>query len=319
MRRVDKQPLVVLAGPTAVGKTSLSVELAKRIGGEIISADSMQVYRGMDIGTAKIKKEEMQGVSHYLIDEFNPDEVFNVTIFQERAKRYIGEIAGRGHIPVIVGGTGFYIQAVARDIDFTEYDDGDGEIRRELLCEAQEKGAAYMFEQLKQVDPEYARIIHEHNIKKVVRALEFCRQTGNLFSEHNARQQEKESPYNLVYLVLTDERDALYARIEQRVDKMLDEGLVFEVKRLLKSGYGRELTSMQGIGYKEIAAFLDGECTQDEAIARIKHGTKQFAKRQITWFKRESSVIWIEKNRFADEAELREYVAELTLSRVRSL
>ncbi len=289
-----KEPLIVLTGPTAVGKTALSVALAKAVNGEIISADSIQVYKYMDIGSAKIKPEEMHGVQHYLIDEIEPDEEFNVMLFQKYANEYIRQIRKKGKIPIIVGGTGFYIQAVLYGINFTEHET-DTSYRDELTHVAKEKGPEFLYERLKEVDPEYADTVHANNRKRVIRALEYFQQTGQKFSEHNEEQRENESPYNFAYFVLSDERERLYNRIEQRIDIMLDEGLVDEVKGLLDRGYTRDLISMQGLGYKEIAAYLEGDMTLDEAVYILKRDTRHFAKRQLTWFRREKEVTFIDK------------------------
>ena len=292
-----KKPLVILTGPTAVGKTALSIQLAKDIGGEIISADSMQVYKGMDIGSAKIKTEEMQGVPHFLIDELQPDEEFHVVRFQQLAKKYLKQIWERGHIPVIVGGTGFYIQALLYDIDFTE-NECDAAYRHELEQLAKEKGADYLHQKLADVDPKSAEDIHANNVKRVIRALEFYHETGQKISEHNEQERQKSSPYNFAYFVLNDDRSKLYQRIDQRIDIMLKDGLVEEVKALKEKGYTRDMVSMQGLGYKEILDYLDGEISIDEAVYRIKRDTRHFAKRQITWFKRERDVIWLSKESF---------------------
>ena len=292
-----KQPLVILTGPTAVGKTALSIHLAQAIGGEIISADSMQVYKGMDIGSAKIRPEEMQGVPHYLIDELEPDEEFHVVRFQQMAKKYLQQIYDHGHIPIVVGGTGFYIQALLYDIDFTE-NKGDLSIRQQLEALAAEKGAEYLHQKLAEVDPKSAEDIHANNVKRVVRALEFYQETGTRISEHNEQERQKKSPYHFAYFVLNDERKKLYERIDQRIDQMLDDGLVEEVTFLKKKGYTRDMVSMQGLGYKEILDYLDGTISLEEAIYRIKRDTRHFAKRQITWFKRERDVTWISKDDF---------------------
>lgn len=285
-------PLIVLTGPTAAGKTELSVNLARAVDGEIISADSMQVYRHMDIGSAKITRQEMDGVPHHLIDVLEPTEEFNVVIVQKMARKAIKEIYGRGRIPIVAGGTGFYIQALAYDIDFTENKD-DPAVRRELEQTAKEKGAEYLHQMLKEVDPVSAEQIHANNIKRVVRAIEFYRQTGTKISEHNQAERQKKTPYDLFYYVLNMERQALYERIDKRVDQMLDDGLVEEVKRLAAMGCTRDMVSMQGLGYKEILDYLDGQCSLSEAVYTIKRDTRHFAKRQITWFKREKDVRWL--------------------------
>jgi tRNA dimethylallyltransferase len=287
-----KKPLIILTGPTAVGKTELSILLAKAVNGEIISADSMQVYKYMDIGSAKITKEEMQGVKHYLVDEFEPDEEFNVVKFQEYAKKYMDEIYAKGKIPILVGGTGFYIQAILYDIDFTETKE-DSTYREELEALSKEKGAEYLHEMLAKVDEEAANQIHFNNVKRVIRALEYNKQTGLKISEHNEEQRQKESPYNFAYFVLNNDREILYSRINERIDLMLERGLLDEVQFLKDKGYKKDMVSMQGLGYKEILSYLDGEITLEEAVYILKRDTRHFAKRQITWFKRESDVTWL--------------------------
>ena len=274
----EKQPLIILTGPTAVGKTSLSIELAKRIGGEIISADSMQVYRGMDIGSAKVTKEEMQGVPHYLIDEFEPWEEFHVVKFQEYAKRYIRQISEKGKIPILAGGTGFYIQAVLYDIDFTE-NGGDTNYRTFLQEIAREKGAQALHEMLRTVDPDSAEVIHANNVKRVIRALEYYHETGEPISKHNEQERAKESPYRFAYFVLNDARDTLYQNIDLRVDEMMQAGLLDEVRRLRENGCTRDLVSMQGLGYKEMIDYLDGKYDLTEAVRVLKRDTRHFAER----------------------------------------
>lgn len=297
------KPLVILTGPTAVGKTELSISLAKAIGGEIISADSMQVYKYMNIGTAKIRQEEMEGVPHHLIDILEPDVAFNVAMFKELAKKAADEIYERGHIPIVVGGTGFYIQALLYDIDFSE-EDSDQHIRSELEQLAAQKGSEYLHDLLREVDPESADQIHHHNVKRVIRALEYYRMHGEKISIHNERERQKQSPYQFLYFVLTHDRQVLYERIERRIDKMIQEGLVEEVDNLLKMGYNCNLVSMQGLGYKEIVPYLMGECTLDEAVYVLKRDTRHFAKRQLTWFRRERDVRWLDKTQFASEKEI---------------
>lgn len=291
----SNMPLIILTGPTAVGKTRLSVELAKRIGGEIISADSMQVYRGMDIGSAKVMPHEMQGIPHHLIDEFDPEEEFHVVRFQEYAKKYIQEIYERGNIPILVGGTGFYIQAVLNDIDFT--DNGSDTSYREMLQEkADLEGPESLHEMLRQVDPASAEAIHANNVKRVIRALEFYHETGLKISEHNEAERQRTSPYQFAYFVLNDLREKVYENIELRVDLMLEQGLVEEVKALQARGCTRDMVSMQGLGYKEILDYLSGNLTLEEAVYILKRDTRHFAKRQLTWFRREKDVIWVNKN-----------------------
>lgn len=297
-----RRPLVILTGPTAVGKTALSVELARRIGGEIISADSMQVYRYMDIGSAKVTKEEMNGIPHHLIDVLDPREEFNVVTFQRMAREALSGIYERGNIPILVGGTGFYIQALLYDIDFTETSE-DTSYRTFLEQKARKEGAEALHRMLEELDPKSAAAIHANNVKRVIRALEFYRQTGQKISEHNERERQKESPYQFFYYVLTTDRAILYDRIDRRVDLMLRQGLVEEVARLKAMGCTRDLVSMQGLGYKEILAYLDGETTLEDAVYILKRDTRHFAKRQLTWFKRERDVRWLNLPEFHDDRE----------------
>ena len=294
----EKKPLVILTGPTAVGKTALSIKLASEIGGEIISADSMQVYRQMDIGSAKIKPEEMDGIPHHLIDILEPEEEFNVCLFEKLALEAMEQIYERGHIPVVVGGTGFYIQALLYQIDFTE-EETDTAFRDKLWQLGEEKGNHYLHELLRKVDPASAEEIHENNRKRVIRALEFYENSGKPISTHNKEQRQKTSAYNSCYFVLTDDRKKLYERIESRVDQMLSKGLVDEVRTLKEQGCNASMVSMQGLGYKEILEYLDGRCSLLEAVEKIKKETRHFAKRQLTWFRREKDVIWLDKQAFA--------------------
>jgi len=315
-RSTMKKPLIILTGPTAVGKTKASIGLAKALNGEIISADSMQVYKYMNIGSAKIRPEEMQGIKHYLIDELEPDEEFHVARFQEMAKKALEEIYEKNKIPIVVGGTGFYIQALLYDIDFTESNE-DSVYRQELERIAREKGAEYLHDMLRMVDPKSAEMIHANNVKRVIRALEFQKQTGQKISEHNEKERAKTSPYEFCYFVLNDDRNRLYERINLRIDKMLEEGLVSEVQSLKAKGYTKDMVSMQGLGYKEILDYLNGECSLEEAVYILKRDTRHFAKRQLTWFRRESDVIWIDKHAFEyDEdnilKEMLKYIQERT-------
>ena len=297
------QKLIVLTGPTAVGKSKLSIELAKRLGGEIISADSMQVYKYMNIGTDKISPDKMGGIRHHLIDFLEPTEDFNVFLFQKLVKEAIADISSRGKVPIIVGGTGFYIQAVLYDIDFTETDEDDS-YRHILEERAKNEGVHALHEELRAVDPVSADMIHENNSKRVIRALEYYHKTGKPISEHNEEQHQRLSPYDFRYFVLTDESKTLYSRIDKRVDQMIEDGLVDEVKSLDKYNIPRTATSMQSLGYREILGYLDGEYDLDRAIYLIKLNTRHFAKRQLTWFRREKDVIWIDKNEFDHDDEL---------------
>lgn len=303
-----KCPMIVLTGPTAVGKTKLSIALAKAVGGEIISADSMQVYRYMDIGSAKVTQKEMQGVPHHMIDILEPWEPFNVVIFKQKCEECLEGIYARDHIPIVTGGTGFYIQALLKDIDFTENEDNTG-YRTHLEELARKKGPEYLHGLLKQADPDSAETIHANNRKRIIRALEFYHLTGEPISKHNELEKQKTSAYHSCYFVLNDEREHLYRRIEQRVDEMVAQGLAEEVKSLRDMGCTRDMVSMQGLGYKELLTWLDGECTLEEAVARIKLNTRRFAKRQLTWFRREQDVVWINKNEFDyDEDRILEYM-----------
>ena len=297
-----KKPLIILTGPTAVGKTKASIGLAKALNGEIISADSMQVYKYMDIGSAKIRPEEMDGIKHYLIDELEPDEEFHVVRFQQMAKAAMEEIYAKGKIPIVVGGTGFYIQALLYDIDFTESEE-DTAYRTELEQIAKENGSEKLHEMLREVDPESADAIHANNVKRVIRALEFYKLTGKKISEHNEKERAKESPYEFCYFVLNDDRKLLYDRIDIRIDKMLEEGLLEEVTSLRNRGYTKDMVSMQGLGYKEILDYLNGDYSLDEAIYILKRDTRHFAKRQLTWFRRERDVIWVDKNNYDHDEE----------------
>lgn len=292
--------LIVLTGPTAVGKTSLSIALAKAVDGEIISADSMQVYKYMNIGTAKITEEEKCGIPHFLIDELEPDEEFNVTIFKNKVMGYIEDIKSRGKVPIIVGGTGFYIQSVIYDINFNEYGD-DSKVRKKYEAMAETLGKSELHKKLALVDREYADSVSYNNVKKVVRALTFFEMTGEKLSEHNKRERERSSPFDFAYFVLTMDRKKLYERIDKRVDLMFDMGLVEEVKALMAKGYDKSLVSMQGIGYKEVIDYLGGKTSLEECIDIIKRDTRHFAKRQLTWFKREKVVTYIDKDEFDEE------------------
>lgn len=294
MNEKKKQPLLILTGPTAVGKTDLSIALAKKINGAVISADSMQVYRGMDIGSAKVTPEEMHGVPHYLIDVLDPEDEFHVVRFQEMAKAALQKIYAKGQIPIIAGGTGFYIQALLYDIDFTEQDE-DTALREHYAQLAAEHGNEYLHEMLRRVDPVSAEMIHANNVKRTIRALEYFEKTGEPISKHNEEERAKESPYDFRYFVLTDERAHLYERIDRRVDLMLEAGLVEEVKRLRAQGCHKGMVSMQGLGYKEILSWLEGEISYEEAVYLLKRDTRHFAKRQLTWFRRERDVIWLNK------------------------
>lgn len=306
---MNKEPLIILTGPTSIGKTSLSISLAKAIDGEIISADSMQVYKYMDIGTAKITEDKMDGIPHYLIDELEPDEEFNVFMFQQYAKKYIELIRGKNKIPILVGGTGFYIQAVLYDIDFEE-NDSDRSYRNELQGLLERKGSQYLHQTLTDLDPLSADEIHPNNGKRIIRALEYFHQTGESISVHNKEQRKQESPYLYQYFVLNKDRAKLYETINERVDLMIDMGLVEEVKKLKDMGYTRDMVSMQGLGYKEILDYLEGSYSLEEAIETLKRDTRHYAKRQLTWFRREKDVVWVDKDDYEDEDAILNYLLE---------
>ena len=289
---MNDKKMIIITGPTAVGKSDISIKLAKRLNGEIISADSIQVYRGLDIGSAKITESEREGVKHYLIDCLDPDEYFDVTGFVKMAEDACEEIYAKGKLPIMVGGTAFYIQAFLKGVDFDE-EDHDMSYRESLAALNEDE----LYDTLKSVDPDYAATVHKNNKKRVIRALEYNHFTGKLFSEYNSEQSEKPSNYDDHYFVLTDKRELLYDRIDRRVDKMM-EGLVDEVKGLIDAGYGPELKSMQSIGYKEICEYLNGACTLQEAADNIKTSTRHYAKRQLTWFKREKNAVFINRSDF---------------------
>lgn len=295
--------LIVLTGPTAVGKTELSINLAKAVNGEIISADSIQVYKGMDIGSAKITPDEMQGINHYLIDILEPAEEFNIHLFKTLTLKAMDEIYAKDKIPIIVGGTGFYIQAVIYDIDFCDTE-ADNSYRESLETLAKNKGNLYLHEMLRKVDNKSADVIHPNNVKRVIRALEYYNQTGQPISEHNTVQKNNSSPYNFAYFVLNDKRELLYERINKRVDTMFENGLIQEVKELLNSGCNKDMVSMQGIGYKEVVEYLEGKLSLDETKELIKKNTRHFAKRQLTWFRREKEVNMININEFNYDKQL---------------
>lgn len=304
-----KKPLIVIAGPTACGKTDLSINLAEKIGGEIISGDSMQVYKLMDIGTAKPTAEETRGIPHFLIDELYPDEEYNVMIFQKKAKEYMKGIYDRGHIPIIVGGTGFYINALVYDNDFTEEESSS--IRDELYRIAETEGKEKLHDMLADIDVEYAKSIHPNNVKRVARAIEYYRLTGEKMSEHNKSAKEKESPYNTAFFVLNMDRQKLYERIDMRVDIMMENGLENEVRKLIDMGYSPELVSMQGLGYKEFIPYFNGEISLEKAVDDIKKYTRHFAKRQLTWFRRQTEGIWIDMTDGDKEKALSQIINEI--------
>lgn len=285
--------IIVIVGPTAVGKTYVSIELAKKLGTEIISADSMQIYKGMDVGTAKIKTEEMQGIKHHMIDLIYPDENYSVSDFKREAEKNIDEMISRGKVPVIVGGSGLYVNSLIYDLDFSNAKSNE-KLRDYYTYYHKEHGEDALYEKLKKIDPESAEKIHKNNVKRVIRALEVYDLTGRKFSETNTDIRKKSSKYDFILIGLSMDRKILYERINQRVDKMINEGLVEEVKSLIDKGFEKKLISMQAIGYKEIIEFLEGNITFEEAVNILKQNTRHFAKRQFTWFLKDENVKWFD-------------------------
>lgn len=295
-----KQKLLVLGGPTAVGKTELSIRLAKELDGEIISADSMQIYKYMDIGSAKVTEEEMDGVKHHLIDVIEPDVPFSVADFKEHGEKAINEILSKDKFPIIAGGTGLYINSLTCNMTFTEVEK-DEEYRQclEKLCE--EKGNNHVHEMLKDIDPLSYREIHANNRKRVIRALEVYKLTGKPFSSFNAGEDFYKSDYDVYYYVLTMNREKLYQKINKRVDIMMKNGLLDECIKLKEMGYNSDMQSMQGIGYKEILYYLEGKISLETAVDMIKQGSRNYAKRQLTWFRRDKRCVFLDKDVLSDE------------------
>lgn len=298
--------VIVIFGPTASGKTRLSIELAKRIDGEVISADSMQVYKYMDIGTAKPDADEMSGIKHYLMDEIYPDQQFSVAIFKELALKYIDEISNKGKMPIVAGGTGLYINSLIYNINFSETI-SDWGLREHLQKEAKEKGNRYLHDKLKKIDPGAAEKIHENNVKRVIRAIEVYEYTKRPISYHQEVSRSEPPKHNFILLGLRMDREKLYDRINKRVDLMIEKGLIDEVRKLVELGYDKSTVAMQGIGYKEILGYLKGETSLDDAIYIIKRNTRRYAKRQITWFKRLENVHWIDVDKH-NEIEILENI-----------
>ena len=299
----NKTKIIVIGGPTATGKTKLSVELAKKFNGEIVSSDSVQIYKRLDIGSAKPTKEEMAGIPHHLIDILEPDETFSAYDFVEHAKAAIDDISSRGKLPIVVGGTGLYISSLVDNVSFAE-GENDLSLRKKLNDEAEKIGADAMHSKLSEIDPEAAEKIHPNNIKRVIRALEIYYTTGKTMTEHNAVSKLVESPYDAKMYALTTDRETIYSRIDARVDVMVDNGLIEEVSSLLASGITRDMQSMQGIGYKEIVSYLEGEISKEEAIDAVKQNSRRYAKRQLTWFRRDERYTWLDINEKIDVSEL---------------
>ena len=302
-----KIPLIVLVGPTAVGKTDISIKLAKKLNGEIISADSMQIYKYMDIGTAKVKEGEKQGIPHYLIDIVYPDEDFTVSNYKDLANEHIKDINSRSKLPIVVGGTGLYINSLVYKLSFTQVVPNT-EFREVYNKIADEYGNAKIYEELKKIDPISANRININDRKRIIRALEIYHETGKPMSEYNKDFRKYNDDYHIILIGLTMERNMLYERINVRVDNMIEEGLINEVEELMKIGYNRQLNSMQALGYKEIISYLYGEISLDEAIELIKRNSRKYAKRQLTWFRRDNRIKWIDTNSFSNKDEVVEYI-----------
>ncbi|KEI99626.1 tRNA delta(2)-isopentenylpyrophosphate transferase [Clostridium botulinum A2B3 87] len=297
--------LLIIAGPTAVGKTDISIKLAEKLNGEIISADSMQIYKYMDIGSAKITKDEMQGIPHHLIDVVEPHEEFNVSSFKTLAEKSIKNIWNRGKLPIIAGGTGLYINSLIYNYDFTDAD-RDEKYREYLTKLAEDKGKEYVHSLLKDIDEESYEKLYPNDLKRVVRALEVYKITGKSISEYTKENEKKlyDIPYNVNYFILNMNREVLYERINKRVDIMMSKGLIEEVKKLESMGYTPDMQSMKGIGYKEVLFYLNGDISLDEAIYLIKKGSRNYAKRQLTWFRKDKRSIWIDKDNYSSEEEI---------------
>ncbi len=297
------EPVIIIAGPTASGKTGLSIELAKLINGSIVSADSMQIYRYMDIGTAKPDENERAGIRHYLIDEVDPDESFSVARYRELALGYIEEIIKEGRRPIVAGGTGLYINSLVYNINFSETI-CDEELRASLRKEAEEKGNRHLYEKLLGMDPEAASKIHENDVKRVIRAIEVYTHTRKPISEHVKESRLVPAPYKYIVFGLNWDRQELYRRIDARVDKMIAEGLIDEVRNLVKMGYDKGTTAMQAIGYKEVLGYLRGEQSLEETAEVLKRETRRYAKRQLTWFRRMQEINWIDMGENTDISEI---------------
>ncbi len=305
MNNEEKQNICIIAGPTAVGKSDISIKVAMALCGEIISADSAQVYKYMDIGTAKLKNEEMQGIRHYMIDEVYPDEKFSAAVFRERALPYIDDISERGNLPIIVGGTGLYIKSLLDNFIFTGSDE---KYRKELRDMALERGNEYVHDMLKDVDIISYEKLHPNNLKRIIRALEVYKQTGKPITYFQEESKRKPSKFNLAYICLNMDREKIYKRINERVDLMVADGLIEEVEGLLYKGYDRKSTSLQALGYKEIIYYLVGEMNKEEAIELLKKNTRNYAKRQLTWFKGDERVFWVNVEGYRNKEDIVENI-----------
>lgn len=313
---MNKIPLVIILGPTAVGKTDISIKIAKQMNGEIISADSMQIYKYMDIGTAKPSLDERQGIPHHLLDIVYPDEYFNVSLYKKVAAKTIQEVYSRGKLPIVAGGTGLYINSLIYPLDFTEAHE-DKQFREELIMGMKKQGKEWLYNELKLVDPQSAKRLHPNDVRRIIRALEVHHITGKPMSEYYKHRFKKDDQYNLALIGLTMDRKSLYDRINKRVDLMLEKGLVGEVKWLMEKGYGKHLNSMQGLGYKEIVEYLIGQRTLEESIYILKRDTRHFAKRQLTWFRRITNVTWLEVDRYDNKDILVKNICDAILEKIR--
>ncbi|WP_314908752.1 tRNA (adenosine(37)-N6)-dimethylallyltransferase MiaA [Oribacterium asaccharolyticum] len=312
----EDKPLLILAGPTAVGKSDFSVKVAKALGGECISADSIQVYKGLNIGSGKITEEEMEGIPHHLLDILNPEEDYDASAFQRMAREKVEEIYRRERLPILVGGTGFYIQAMLRDIDFQEEDEAEKErLRSKLEKEMEERGSIALHEELKLADPVSAEEIHPHNRQRIMRALEYFYLHKSPISKHNREEKEKEALYDSLFLVLNRNREDLYEGINARVEKMFQDGLISEVEAFYKKGYTEHSPGFKGIGYRELFPYLRGECSLSECKALIQQNSRHYAKRQLTWFKREKNTIFVEAENFKSREEEAEWIIEKCMSK----
>ncbi|MGI6576427.1 MAG: tRNA (adenosine(37)-N6)-dimethylallyltransferase MiaA [bacterium] len=311
-----KTPLLVIVGPTAAGKTNTAIEIAAKLSGEVISADSRQIYRYMDIGTAKPSLAERKGIPHYLIDIVDPDADFSVANFQPMAQKIINQIWEKGKLPMLVGGTGLYISAVIDAYNFSNLP-ANPEFRHQMRKLALDKGKHYIWHKLQSIDPVTAERLHPNDVKRIIRALEVYNFTGRTLGSWE-QEQPQESPYNLLIIGITRERSHLYEAINRRVDKMMEMGLIEEVHRLLKMGYSPTLNSMQGLGYKELIPYINGEISLAEAVEILKRDTRRFAKRQLTWFRRDKRVNWfvVESER---EADIVEEISKLTAGKLNLL
>ena len=315
-RYQQDKPLLILAGPTAVGKSDISVKVAKAFGGECISADSIQVYKGLTIGSGKITEEEMEGVPHHLLDILDPKEDYDASAFQRMAREKVEDIYRRERLPILVGGTGFYIQAMLRDIDFQEEDEAEKErLRSKLEKEMEERGSIALHEELKWVDPVSAEEIHPHNRQRIMRALEYFYLHKSPISKHNQKEKEKEALYDSLFLVLNRNREDLYEGINARVEKMFQDGLVSEVEAFSNKGYTEHSPGFKGIGYRELFPYLRGECSLSECKSLIQQNSRHYAKRQLTWFKREKNTIFVEAENFQSREEEAEWIIEKCMSK----